>query len=679
MSCGGPPGSAGLRRNGPPVPLPRAAPSAYATVPRRAAARAPLFPFRQRRSTPIAKVLGNTQGLKPSHVKALTRLYQRRFPSVGGYSHEQARELTALSRSVGRQVAVLIDRQGRVAMVLVGDTGAITIPELPRARTGSGRLRGLRLLHTHLGPDLLSQEDLMDLLFLRLDGFGVLTVNEWGEPLTFQQAHLLPQPVDGKPYRVHPPQPWDRVDADMLAQVEALEEEMARAASDARAAAPARRPGATGGGAGGVAGAVPQGRSHAEHMAHTAALAAEAEGPAAVLVSVSTAPRPLQELNLAELTELARTAGVRCAGTLIQRVPSLNPKFILGKGKLAELEVLALQGNATMIIFDGELSPAQLRNLADVTERKVLDRTQLILDIFAQHATTRAGKLQVEMAQLKYTQPRLVGKNRAMDRLMGGIGGRGPGETKLETDRRRIRDRIGRIKDELEALRRQRAYARARRAKQRVPLASLVGYTNAGKSTLLNALTNSEVLAENKLFATLDPTTRRLRFPHERELILADTVGFIRNLPKELLEAFRATLEELEAADLLIHVADAGHPELDRQLGAVDAILTDMELHEVPRLLVLNKWDTLDEETRDALRAVHPDAITLSAATRQGLDDLVTAIATRIDWERDLRPCGKRAAKDGDDGDNGGGDGGDCDTDDDAGCPWPEMESDRLN
>ena len=652
--------------------------------------------FRQRRSTPIAKVLGNIQGLKPSHVKALTRLYQRRFPAVGGYSHEQARELAALSRSVGRQVAVLIDRQGRVAMVLVGDTGAITIPELPRARTGTGRLRGLRLLHTHLGPDLLSQEDLMDLLFLRLDGFGVLTVNEWGEPLTFQHAHLLPQPEDGKAYRVHPAQPWDRVDTDVVAQVEALEEEMARAASDARTVAPARARGT----AANAAGAVPQGRSHAEHIAHTAALAAEAadaEGPAAVLVSVSTAPRPLQELNLAELTELARTAGVRCAGTLIQRVPTLNPKFILGKGKLAELEVLALQGNATMIIFDGELSPAQLRNLADLTERKVLDRTQLILDIFAQHATTRAGKLQVEMAQLKYTQPRLVGKNRAMDRLMGGIGGRGPGETKLETDRRRIRDRIGRIKDELESLRRQRAYARARRAKQRVPLASLVGYTNAGKSTLLNALTNSQVLAENKLFATLDPTTRRLRFPHERELILADTVGFIRNLPKELLEAFRATLEELEAADLLIHVADAGHPELDRQLGAVDTILTDMELHEVPRLLVLNKWDTLDEETREALRAMHPDAITLSAATRQGLDALVASIAARIDWERDLRPCGKRAGKGG--GADGSGyiDGGNADGAwDDSQCPasdadasepedadaeydWPEMESDRLN
>lgn len=518
---------------------------------------------------------------------------------MGGYTHEQARELAALSRSTGRQLGLLIDRQGRVEMIIVGDTGAIFIPELPRARSGAGRLRGLRLVHTHLTPDLVSQEDLMDLLFLRLDGLAVLSVDAFGAPLQFQRAHLLPPNPEKSHYTVHPATPWDRVETDFVAEVEALEEEMTRAMPEAREAS---------------------------------------DGPAAVLVSVAALPRPVQELNLDELRELARTAGVDVVGTMIQRVPSVNPKFILGKGKLAELEVLALQGNASMIVFDGELSPAQLRNLADVTERKVLDRTQLILDIFAQHATTRAGKLQVEMAQLKYTQPRLVGKNRAMDRLAGGIGGRGPGETKLETDRRRIRDRITRIKGELDNLRKQRAFARARRAKQRVPLASLVGYTNAGKSTLLNALTNAEVLAENKLFATLDPTTRRLRFPEERELILADTVGFIRNLPKELREAFRATLEELEAADLLIHVADAGHPELDRQLRAVEDILVEMELHDIPRLLVLNKWDTVPEEQREALRAAHPDAVLVAALQHEGLDALSQGIASRIDWERALRP-----------------------------------------
>ena len=490
-------------------------------------------------------------------------------------------------------------------MVLVGDTGSILIPELPRSRTGAGRLRGLRFLHTHLTPDLLTQEDLMDLLFLRLDGLSVLTVDPWGSPGVVQRAHLLPANPENKPYMVHPPVAWDRVETDFTAEAEALEEEMARAMPDARDA--------------------------------------DAGAPRAILVSVAALPRAEQELNLAELKELARTAGVVVAGTMIQRVASINPKFIIGKGKLTELEVLALQGNASMVIFDGELSPAQLRNLGEVTERNVLDRTQLILDIFAQHATTRAGKLQVEMAQLKYAQPRLVGKNRAMDRLAGGIGGRGPGETKLETDRRRIRDRITRIRQELDDLRRQRAFARARRAKQRVPLASLVGYTNAGKSTLLNSLTNAEVLAENKLFATLDPTTRRLRFPEERELILADTVGFIRNLPKELVEAFRATLEELEAADLLIHVADAGHPELERQLQAVEDILVAMELHDVPRILVLNKWDTVGEEQREILLHMHPEAITVSALAGEGLDKVAQQLACRIDWGRTVRAAAEGA------------------------------------
>lgn len=384
--------------------------------------------------------------------------------------------------------------------------------------------------------------------------------------------------------------------------------------------------------------------------------------------------------SLKELAELAATAGGSVVGDGLQKVAAPCAATYIGKGKAEEFARYCQQAEVDTVIFDDELTPAQSRNLERVFGCKILDRTALILDIFAARARTREGKLQIELAQLQHLLPRLTRFWGHLSRQKGGIGMRGgEGETQLETDRRRVQDRIARLARELEVVRRQRSLQRNQRQRNHWALASIVGYTNAGKSTLLNALTNSEVLAENKLFATLDPTTRRLRFPHERELILADTVGFIRNLPKELLEAFRATLEELEAADLLIHVADAGHPELDRQLGAVDTILTDMELHEVPRLLVLNKWDTLDEDTRDALRAVHPEAITLSAATRQGLDDLVTAIATRIDWERDLRPCGKRAAKGGDDGDNGGGDGGDGDTDDDAGCPWPEMESDRLN
>ena len=524
------------------------------------------------------------QGLKPSQLAALTRLFNRRFPAAEVYTVDQARELSLLSRALGRQVGLLIDRKGRVQMVIVGEAGSIMIPELPRGRSGQERLRGLRLLHTHLNPGGISQEDLMDMLFLRLDAVVALTVNPVGDPVQWQAAHLLPSPSGGQPYHLDSPQPWDRTESQFVATAEALEEELARKAEDAREAD---------------------------------------DTPRAMLVSVSTQPRIIQERNLDELAELARTAGLTVAGRMVQRVAQINPRLIMGKGKVAELEVLALQGHAGMMVFDGELSPAQLHNLADITERKVIDRTQLILDIFAQHAVSRAGKLQVELAQLRYTQPRLVGKNRAMDRLMGGIGGRGPGETKLETDRRKIRERMARIRKELDQLRRQRSFTRARRSRQGIPLAALVGYTNAGKSTLLNTLTRSEVLAENKLFATLDPTTRRLRFPAEKEIILADTVGFIRNLPKELFDAFRATLEELEAADLLLHVADASHPDLLQQISAVETILAEMELDRMPRLMILNKWDQLEAPARAELADAFPHALTISAKKGDGCKALL--------------------------------------------------------
>ncbi|MDR2893126.1 MAG: GTPase HflX [Deltaproteobacteria bacterium] len=507
-------------------------------------------------------------------------------------------------------------------MVLLGESGGILIPELPRSREGMDRLRGLRLLHTHLDinksapGDLLSHEDLMDLLFLRLDSIAVLTVGEWGEPALFQQAHLLPHSPEGRAYRLDPPVAWDRVDTNFAAQTAALEEELAREADGA------------------------------------AVLDSDAR---CILVSVSTQPRQAQETSLDELAELARTAGLSVQGRLVQRVPKLDYNHILGRGKLAELEVLALQGRAGIIVFDLELSPAQLRNLAEATERKAIDRTQLILDIFAQRAISSAGKLQVELAQLQYRLPRLTGRGKALDRLAGGIGGKGPGETKLETDRRRLRERITRIKDELKNLRGHRANIRSRRAKARLPVVSLVGYTNAGKSTLLNALTGSAVLAEDKLFATLDPTSRRLRFPEERELVLTDTVGFIRSLPKELLEAFRATLEELEEADLLLHVVDAASPEMEQQVRAVDGILEGLNLQDIPRLLVYNKIDNLPDEEKynlsgaslnenqdgfyganfapdSAINFRDYDAVYVSALTGEGLTELGQAIIARVDW-----------------------------------------------
>lgn len=506
---------------------------------------------------------------------------------MGGYSQEQARELAALSFGINRQIGLIIDRQGRPQMVIVGDNKGIFITDLARTRQGTGRLRGLRLLHTHLGSEGLSQEDLMDMVFLRLDSVAALSVGPDGRPAVLNAAHLLPDNEDHKAYRVLEPAPWNEVDLDFTALAEALEDELART--------------------------------------HRTVDAGAAQG-CALLVGVGTEPKSVQEIELDELADLARTAGLKTVGRLVQRVPKINPKFILGKGKVADLEVLALQTDAQIIVFNRELSPGQLRNLADVTERKILDRTQLILDIFAQHATTRAGKLQVEMAQLKYTLPRLVGQNRALSRLMGGIGGRGPGETKLELDRRKIRDRIARIKQDLDQLRRRRGYTRARRAKAGLPVVALVGYTNAGKSTLLNTLTHSHVLTENKLFATLDPTSRRLRVPKEREIVLTDTVGFIRELPEELKEAFRATLEELESADVLVQVADASHPELEHQVMAVNEILREMNMGDIPRILALNKWDLVNREQHDLVKNIFPRGIPVSAPARDTLDPLVEEI-----------------------------------------------------
>src|ERR687893_1303931 len=286
----------------------------------------------------------------------------------------------------------------------------------------------------------------------------------------------------------------------------------------------------------------------------------------------------------------------------IQRRQAIDPRTVLGRGKLDELIIRALQLGADMLVFDSELSPAQVRSLSEATDLKVIDRSQLILDIFAQRAQSKEGKIQVELAQLKYLLPRLImGQNSAFSRLAGGIGGRGPGETKLETDRRRVRDRISRLEKEIEHQRTRRQERRKGRARRDLPVISIVGYTNAGKSTLLNTLTSSEVLAEQRMFATLDPTSRRLRLPREQEVIINDTVGFIRDLPPDLLAAFRATLEEISGSDLLIHLVDASNPRWQQQLEAVERILGELKLTEIPRLVVFNKADLVDAESLQAI------------------------------------------------------------------------------
>jgi GTP-binding protein HflX len=321
----------------------------------------------------------------------------------------------------------------------------------------------------------------------------------------------------------------------------------------------------------------------------------------AILVSASKHSRADQEERLEELAELVRSDGMTVLETVAQRAQEVHPKYLLGSGKLKEVVIKALHRGADLLIFDQDLTPAQIRAIAEVTEMKVIDRTQLILDIFARRAHSREGKVQVELAQLRYLLPRLSGRNPALSRLGGGIGGRGPGETKLETDRRRVRDRIAHLERELENFGRHRDQRRARRVRHMVPIISIVGYTNAGKSTLLNALTESHVLTQDRPFETLDTSSRRLRFPRDREVIITDTVGFIRDLPKTLMGAFRTTLEELRDADLLLHLVDAGSRDPEAQIQAVDAILLELDLGGVPRLMVFNKCDRLNVEEADAL------------------------------------------------------------------------------
>jgi GTP-binding protein HflX len=547
---------------------------------------------------------GNTQGLKPNQLRRIEKLYQRRVAPQQIVTPEFARQISELSHDTGRQIGVLIDRQGHVQFVIVGDARRIELPDFKRVRVAGDRFRGLRCVHTHLRGEDLTRDDLTDLALLRLDLMAAIDVDErTGLPGIVRAAHLLPSKATelssnghAKQFAFLDPAIPSQLDVDFLALIEALEEEMARNRRTSRRASGADR---------------------------------------AILVNVSTGPITDAEDSMAELRELADSAGVMVLDEMIQRRPSIDPRTVVGKGKLDELLIRAMQLGADAIIFDRELSAAQVRSISDATDLKVIDRSQLILDIFAQRAQSHEGKIQVELAQLKYILPRLVlGQNSAFSRLAGGIGGRGPGETKLETDRRRVRDRIHRLEQELASQRKRREQRRKERLRHQVPTISIVGYTNAGKSTLLNALTSSHVLAEARMFATLDPTTRRLRLPREREVIINDTVGFIRDLPPDLLAAFRSTLEEIAGSRLLIHLVDAANPRWHQQVASTDRILAELQFDQIPRLLVFNKADQVDQSTIEAmLRQTSLDTIeslAISALNVQTLTQLLQRIGSTI-------------------------------------------------
>jgi GTP-binding protein HflX len=336
------------------------------------------------------------------------------------------------------------------------------------------------------------------------------------------------------------------------------------------------------------------------------------------------------ERSLDELGGLAEAAGARVVLRMLQERPKPDPSTFLGKGKVATLAASCAETNVDVVIFDNELTPAQLRQIEEEVGRKIIDRTQLILDIFARRARTREGKLQVELAQLKYLLPRLVGAASALSRLGGGIGTRGPGETKLETDRRRIRTRIHAVSEDIEHVRRRRAQLRERRHKASVPTVALVGYTNAGKTTLFNALTRSRAEASDALFVTVDPLVRQVRLPDSRELLVSDTVGFIDRLPHALVAAFRATLEEVADADLILHVIDAAAGDRDRRVKAVRQVLEEVGATDVPLLELYNKCDELTPDERRRLPEQAPDALCISALRLEGIDELVETIASRV-------------------------------------------------
>ena len=533
-------------------------------------------------------VHGDLGGLKRAQVQRLQRLYRRRVLPAQIVSPELARALVEQSLELGRQLGVILDRRGAVTHVIVGTAQRVFLPDLGRHRAGRSRFRGLRLVHVHLDQASLDRDDLTDLALLRLDLVGVLRADSRGLPADLQYATLRPMRSgdEGDPWIIEDPVAVHRVAEDFLRLIQAVEGEFAQRT---------------------------EGRD------------AQDTRDRAILVGLTDGDVKSAERSMSELLRLADTAGLNVIDTVLQRRRRPDPRTLIGRGKLDDLLLRSMVLDADLLVFDRELSPSQGKVISEATELKVLDRTQLILDIFAQHARSRDGRLQVELAQLRYLLPRLSALQTALSRLTGGIGGRGPGETKLEVRGRRARDRIARLERQLKGLGKQRALRRRKRQRARLPTASIVGYTNAGKSTLLNALTHSKVRAEDRLFATLDPTTRRLRFPRDRQVIVTDTVGFIERLPAELLKAFRATLEELEDADILLHVVDGASEHAEQQHEVVVETLRKMGLSDVPTILVLNKADAADATHLEELRLTL-GGVPVSSLKGEGLTELEVRI-----------------------------------------------------
>jgi GTP-binding protein HflX len=563
--------------------------------------------------------LAKAKGLKKSEVRQLDRLLKERIPKDKILTIELADAVAEISNNIGQSLSLVVNRRGQIVNVTVGQPSDVNMPELKGVRVGPGRLCGHRIIHTQLkskgrsdgnnsklnnnGIDgEIKKDNLQCLARNRLDLLAQIGVNcdgkfsrSKGEQTKFADviniAHLLPgRDSDGKLWKILPPCTARKAQDDDFEQlIGALEDEFRKLA-----------PG------------LPVGEGEER----------------AILVGLVCDGTDAWEVedDLDELAQLARTAGASVCERLTQTRPQPDPRFFLGSGKAQQLSLMVQEMGANLVIVDQELSPKQQQTLEEVVAVKVIDRTELILDIFSQRAHTAEGKLQVELAQLKYLYPRLVGQGLSLSRLGGGIATRGPGETKLEIDRRRIRERINSLEKKTERIRNHRETQRRKRTNDNLPVVAITGYTNSGKSTLLNALTKADVFVENKLFATLDPTTRRTTLPDHSPVLLTDTVGFIKKLPIPLIAAFHATLEEVTVADVLLHVVDTSHPNVVEHMSSVYDVLSELGAVDKPMITVLNKIDRTRKEDLDWLAAQVPDPILISATNRLGLGGLLSRI-----------------------------------------------------
>lgn len=552
-------------------------------------------------------IFGDTTSLSASALRALERVARRRVPLDVITSPELVRSLADASQESRRQVGALVSRQGIVEHVIVGTPTGLMLPDIGRLRAAQGRFRALRLIHTHLFNEGLTHDDLTDLTRLRLDLICAILLTPQGDPRSLTWAYNVPKgrgedEASRRGYELVPPQPWGRPQPHFGELIHALEAEFSRLEKTRTIEAK-------------------DGRALLIHVGE------KKRGPGAMRVAKS---------RMAELAALAETAGVEVVEQVIQLRDRIDPKFLLGKGRLEQLLIQAIDLEVETLIFDCNLTPTQASSLATSTDLKIIDRTQLILDIFAQRAESRDGKLQVELAQLKYTLPRLGQKDDGLSRLTGGIGGRGPGETKLEIGRRRARERLERLQKQLKELEKQRGERRRKRQSEDIPVIAIVGYTNAGKSTLLNTLTHSDVIAENKLFATLDTRSRRLSLAGGNTVILSDTVGFIRDMPKDLFAAFRATFEEAADADLILELIDASDEEEATHRQETERLIEELDLGKIPRLRVYNKADRLDPLAMEA-RGQEPHTFVISALEASSLRPLLTHIE-RYFFPHSLQP-----------------------------------------